>query len=94
MGHRKKKKEWPAGQSEPPAGSRGVTTRAVFTHGPKGPGPRTANFQGWHTKKIENEVWYAGAKKKGCPRDRNLREIYTENSMFCQFFVLFLLTHN
>jgi hypothetical protein len=25
--------------------------RAVFTHGPNGPGPRAANFQGWHIKK-------------------------------------------
>jgi hypothetical protein len=33
--------------------------RAVFTHGPKGPGPRAANFQGRHIKKIEIEVWYA-----------------------------------
>jgi hypothetical protein len=32
-------------------------------------------------KKIEIEVWYAG--KKGCLRERNLREIYTENTMFC-----------
>jgi hypothetical protein len=57
--------------------------RAELTHGPKGPGPRVANFQGRHIKKIEIEVWYAG-KKKGCPRERNLREIYTENTtMFC-----------
>jgi hypothetical protein len=34
--------------------------------------------------------------EKGCPRERNLREIYTENTMFCllSVFVLFLLTHN
>jgi len=51
--------------------------RPVFTHGPPGPGPRAANFQGQHIKKIEIEVWYA--EKKGCPRERNLREIYTEN---------------
>jgi hypothetical protein len=38
--------------------------RAVFKHGPKGPGPRAANFQGWHIKNIEIEVWYAGKKKK------------------------------
>jgi len=55
-------------------------TRPVFTHGPPGPGPRAANFQGRHIKKIEIEVWYAG-KKKGCPRERNLREIYTENNV-------------
>ena len=53
--------------------------RPVFTHGPLGPGPRAANFQGWHIKKIEIEVWYA--EKKGCPRERNLREIYTENNV-------------
>jgi hypothetical protein len=57
--------------------------RAVFTLGPKGPGrgPRAANFQGRHIKKIEIEVWYVD--KKGCPRERNLREISTEKTMFC-----------
>jgi hypothetical protein len=38
-------------------------SRAVFTHGPKGPGPRAANFQGRHIKKIEIVLWYAGKKK-------------------------------
>jgi hypothetical protein len=39
-------------------------SRAVFTHGPKGPRPRVANFQGRHIKKkIEIEVWYAGNKR-------------------------------
>jgi len=52
--------------------------RPVFTHG-----PMAANFQGWHIKKIEIEVWYAG--KKGCPRERNLREIYTENNVGTEF---------
>jgi hypothetical protein len=28
-----------------------VTGRPVFRHGPKGPGPRAANFQGRHIKK-------------------------------------------
>jgi hypothetical protein len=37
--------------------------RAVFMHGPQGPGPRAPNFQGWHIKKIEIEVWYADKKK-------------------------------
>jgi len=37
--------------------------RPVFTHGPTGTGPRAANFQGRHIKKIEIEVWYAGKKK-------------------------------
>jgi hypothetical protein len=39
-----------------------AAVRAVFTHGPKGPGPREANFQGRHIKKIEIEVWYEGKK--------------------------------
>jgi len=59
------------------------TIRPVFTHGPPGPGPRAANFQGRHIKKIEIEVWYAG--KKGCPREINLREIYTENNVGTEF---------
>jgi hypothetical protein len=50
-------------------------------HGPKGPPPRAANFRDSRLKKIEIEVWYAG--KKGCLRERNLREIYTENTTFC-----------
>jgi hypothetical protein len=45
-------------------------------------------------KKSEIEVWYA--EKKGCPRERNLREIYTENTiMFCLlsvFCVVFAYT--
>jgi hypothetical protein len=28
-----------------------IMSRAVFTHGPKGPWPRAANFQGRHIKK-------------------------------------------
>jgi hypothetical protein len=36
--------------------------RPVFTHGPQGSGPRAANFQGRHIKKIEIEVWYAEKK--------------------------------
>jgi hypothetical protein len=36
--------------------------RAVFTHGPQGPGPRAANFQGRHIKKIDIEVWCAEKK--------------------------------
>jgi hypothetical protein len=57
--------------------------RPVFTHGPQGPGPRALNFQGRHIKKIEIEVWYA--EKKGCPRERNLREIYTEKNVGTEF---------
>jgi len=37
--------------------------RPVLTNGPPGPGPRAANFQGRHIKKIEIEVWYAGKKR-------------------------------
>ena len=48
--------------------------------GPWGPGP------GRHIKKIEIEVWYAG--KKGCPWERNLREIYTENNVGTEFPIL------
>jgi hypothetical protein len=63
--------------------------------GRRGPGPgRQISRGGILKKKIEIEVWYVG--KKGCPRERNLMEIYTENTMFCllSVFVLFLLTHN
>jgi hypothetical protein len=45
--------------------------------------------------KIEIEVWYVGGKT-GCPRERNLREIYNENTiMFCLlsvFCVVFAYT--
>ena len=51
---------------------------AVFTHGPQGPGPRAANFQ--------------GHEKKGCPRERNLREIYTENNVGTTARPSFLIT--
>jgi hypothetical protein len=71
------------------------TARAVFMHGPKGPGPRAANFPGRHIKK-KSRLKYGMQGKKGCPREINLREIYTENTIFCilSVFVLFLLTHN
>jgi hypothetical protein len=69
-------------------------TRAVFTHGPRGPRPRAANYQGRHIKKIEIELWYA--EKIGCSQERNLRAIYTENTiMFCVlsvFCVVFAYT--
>jgi len=66
--------------SSPTVTFRYTTCRPVFMQGPPGPRPRAAKFQGRHIKKFEIEVWYAG-KKKGCPRERNLREIYTENRM-------------
>jgi len=43
--------------------------RPVFMHGPLGPGPRAANLQGRHIKKIEIEVWYAEKKKAGRERE-------------------------
>jgi hypothetical protein len=49
--------------------------RAVFMHGPKGPGPRVANFQGQHIKKIEIEVWYAG-KKRLSTREKFKGDLY------------------
>ena len=36
---------------------------AVFTHGPQGPGPRAANFQGRHIKK-KSRLKYGMRKKK------------------------------
>jgi hypothetical protein len=56
-------------------------------HGPQGPGPMAANFQGRHIKK--SRLKYGMRIKKGCPREGNLREIYTENTkMFCFFSFL------
>jgi len=54
-----------------------LNTGPYLRAGPRGPGP------GQHIKKIEIEVWYA--EKKGCPRERNLREIYTENNVGTEF---------
>jgi hypothetical protein len=53
-----------------------------------------ARAQGGILKKTEIEVWHAGGKK-GCLRERNLREMYTENTMFCLlsvFCVVFAYT--
>jgi hypothetical protein len=63
--------------------ARSTTPRAVFTHGPKGPGPRAANFQGRHINKKSRLKYGMRGGKKGCPRERSLREIYTENTMCC-----------
>ena len=38
-----------------------------------------AQAQGGILKKIEIEIWYA--ERKVCPRERNWREIYTENNV-------------
>jgi len=49
--------------------------RPVFTHGPPGPRPRVANFQGRHIKKIKIEVWYAG-KKRLSTREKFKGDLY------------------
>jgi hypothetical protein len=55
----------------------------------RGLGPGRQISRGGILKKIEIEVWYAG-EKKGCPRERNLKEICTENTiMFCLLTVFF-----
>jgi hypothetical protein len=54
-----------------------VTTRAVFTHGPKGPGPgpgRQISTRGIF-KKIEIEVWYVG-KKRLSTREKFKGDLY------------------
>jgi hypothetical protein len=64
-------------------------TRATFTHGPKGPGHRAANFQGRHIKKIEIEVWY-GEKKAVHEREIQGRSILkTLCFVFCHFLCCF-----
>ena len=68
-----------------------VVPIAVFTHGPQGPGPRAANFQGRHIKK-KSRLKYGMREKKGCPRERNLREIYTENNVGTTARPSFLVT--
>jgi len=55
--------------------------RPVFTHGPPGPGRQI--FRGGILNKSRIELWYA--EKKGCPRERNLREIYTEYNVGTEF---------
>jgi hypothetical protein len=68
------------------------TAIAVFTHGPQGPGPRAANFQGRHIKKKSRLKYGMRKKKKGCPRERNLREIYTEKNVGTTARPSFLVT--
>jgi hypothetical protein len=77
-----------------------LTIRSVFTHGPQGPGPRAANFQRRHIKKIEIEVWYA-EKKRLSTREKFKGDLYwkqcwyhsvTEFSRYDA--AVFLLTHN
>jgi hypothetical protein len=64
--------------------------RPMFTHSPQGPRPRAANFWGRHIKK--NRDWSMVWGKKGCPRERNLREIYTENNVGTTARLSFLVT--
>jgi hypothetical protein len=69
--------------------------RAVFTHRPKGPRPRAANFQGRHIKKIEIEVWNGGGRLS--TREKCEGDLYWKHYIvlfFCQFFVLIFYTHN
>jgi hypothetical protein len=47
-----------------------VTHRAVFMHGPKGPGPRAANFQGRHIKKKLRLKYGMGGKKRLSTREK------------------------
>jgi len=44
-------------------------------HGPPGPGPRAANFQGRHIKIIGIEVWYA-EKKRLSTREKFKGDLY------------------
>jgi hypothetical protein len=64
--------------------SRWVRAGPYLRTGHRGPG------SGRHIKKIEIEVWYVG--EKGCPREINLREIYTENNVGTTARQSFLVT--
>jgi len=59
-------------------------TRPVITHGPPGPGPRAANFQGRHIKKIEIEVWYA-EKKRLSTREKFKGDLYWKQCWYRVF---------
>jgi len=52
--------------------------------GPRGPGPGRQIFRGGILKKSRLKYGMP-KKKKGCPRERNLREIYTENNVGTEF---------
>ena len=58
--------------------------RPVFTHWPPGPGPRAANFQGRHIKKIEIEVWYA-EKKRLSTREKFKGDLYWKQCWYRVF---------
>jgi hypothetical protein len=63
-------------------------SQGLFTHGPKGPGPRAANLQGRHIEK-KSRLKYGMRGKKCCPRERNLREIYIENTIMFRLLSVF-----
>jgi len=56
-----------------------------YFHGP----PGQQIFRGGILKK--SRFKYGMREKKGCPRERNLREIYTENNVGTEFLVTTLL---
>jgi len=51
--------------------------------GPRGPGPGRQIFRGGILK--NSRLKYGMREKKGCPRERNLRAIYTENNVGTEF---------
>ena len=55
------------------------TIRPYLRTGPRGPGPGRQIFRGGILKK--SRLKYGMRKKKGCLRERNLREIYTETML-------------
>ena len=66
-----------------------LVCRPVFTHGPPGSGPREANFQGRHIKKIEIEVWYA--EKKGLSTTEKFKGDILKTRLVASFLVTMLL---
>ena len=57
-------------------------TRAIFTHGSQGPGPRAANFQGRHIKK-ESRLKYGMRKKKRLStREKFKGDLYRKQCWF------------
>jgi hypothetical protein len=72
-----------------------ILTGPYLRTGQRGLGPGRQISRGGILKKSRLKYGIRG-KKKGSPRERNLREFYTQNTMFCLlsvFCVLFLLTH-
>jgi hypothetical protein len=65
-----------------------LTVRAVFTHGPKGPRPRAANFQGWHIKKNNWDWSMVCGKKRLSTREKFKGDLYWKHYVLS--FVSFL----